>query len=112
MELLDEIEKTLGLRHVPITWPIGMGERFRGVYHLLRSEYRVECQYEPVQVYTARWIECDDPKKLEEFKRRCYEYLAEGGVGHLVYLAPSRVNLELAEERWPEIQFKKTREIW
>jgi peptide chain release factor 3 len=30
--------------------------------------------------------------------------------GELVYLAPTRVNLGLTEERWPEIDFLKTRE--
>jgi len=32
--LLDEIEKTLALTVCPITWPIGMGERFRGCFNL------------------------------------------------------------------------------
>jgi peptide chain release factor 3 len=33
-ELLDEIEKTLQLNVCPITWPIGMGERFRGCFNV------------------------------------------------------------------------------
>ncbi|BCX82579.1 peptide chain release factor 3 [Methylomarinovum caldicuralii] len=77
----------------------------------LRDEYNVECGYEPVNVATARWIECDDPKVLEEFKRKNFEYLAEDGGGFLVYLAPTRVNLQLAEERWPDVRFKATREL-
>jgi peptide chain release factor 3 len=32
--LLDEIESVLAIRCAPMTWPIGMGKRFRGVYHL------------------------------------------------------------------------------
>ena len=28
----------------------------------------------------------------------------------LVYLAPTRVNLQLTEERWPDIKFAATRE--
>ncbi len=32
MDLLDELEKVLGIRSCPITWPIGTGDRFRGVY--------------------------------------------------------------------------------
>lgn len=32
LELIDELEKVLGIRSCPITWPIGMGDRFRGVY--------------------------------------------------------------------------------
>jgi len=34
-ELLDEIEKTLALNVCPITWPIGMGDRFRGCFNLV-----------------------------------------------------------------------------
>jgi peptide chain release factor 3 len=37
LDLLDEIEKTLALDVVPVTWPIGMGARFRGSYDLLRD---------------------------------------------------------------------------
>ncbi|MHB1577773.1 MAG: GTP-binding protein, partial [Acidithiobacillus ferrooxidans] len=40
-ELLDEVESVLGIRCAPVTWPIGMGKRFRGVYHLLRDEVLV-----------------------------------------------------------------------
>ena len=34
IELLDEIERVLGLQCAPVTWPIGSGGRFKGVYHL------------------------------------------------------------------------------
>ncbi len=38
LELLDEVEAVLKMQCAPVTWPIGMGKRFRGVYHLLRDE--------------------------------------------------------------------------
>ena len=38
LELLDEIESVLKIHCAPVTWPIGMGKRFQGVYHLLRDE--------------------------------------------------------------------------
>jgi len=38
LELLDEIESVLGIKCAPVTWPIGAGKRFKGVYHLLRDE--------------------------------------------------------------------------
>ncbi|MCK9990811.1 MAG: peptide chain release factor 3 [Rugosibacter sp.] len=34
IELLDEIEDVLKIQCAPMTWPISMGKRFRGVYHL------------------------------------------------------------------------------
>lgn len=35
IELLDEIESDLGIKCVPITWPIGMGNRLTGIYNLV-----------------------------------------------------------------------------
>ena len=34
LSLTDEIEEVLGIRCAPVTWPIGSGRGFRGVYHL------------------------------------------------------------------------------
>lgn len=38
LELLDEVEAVLNIQCAPVTWPIGMGKTFRGVYHLIRDE--------------------------------------------------------------------------
>lgn len=38
LELLDEVESVLQIRCAPVTWPIGMGKTFRGVYHLVNDE--------------------------------------------------------------------------
>jgi peptide chain release factor 3 len=84
--------------------------QFEVVAYRLKDEYKVEAVYEPVNVTTARWCDCDDSKKLEEFKRKCTENLALDGGGHLTYLAPSRVNLSLTQERHPDIEFRATRE--
>ncbi|PCI43657.1 MAG: peptide chain release factor 3 [Moraxellaceae bacterium] len=84
--------------------------QFDVVASRLKEEYKVDCGYMPVSVYTARWIVCDDEKMLAEFKRKASDQLSVDGGGHLTYLAPSRVNLSLMEERWPEIQFRATRE--
>jgi peptide chain release factor 3 len=76
----------------------------------LKDEYGVECQYENIDVITARWIDCPDQKKLEEFRRQYEARLAQDRAGNLTYLAPSRVNLDLVIERWPDIGFRATRE--
>ena len=34
IELLDEVEAVLNIDCAPMTWPISMGQRFQGVYHL------------------------------------------------------------------------------
>ena len=76
----------------------------------LKDEYGVEAVFEPVSVITARWVSCDNPKKLEEFREKNAGNLALDAAGHLVYLAPTRVNLQLAQERAPDVRFAATRE--
>ncbi|NVJ65412.1 MAG: peptide chain release factor 3 [Gammaproteobacteria bacterium] len=84
--------------------------QFDVVAHRLKNEYKVECIYDQVSVATARWVECDDEKKFEEFKRKNSQNLALDGGDNWTYLAPSMVNLNLAIERWPEVRFFETRE--
>ena len=37
IDLLDEVEDILQIDCAPMTWPIGMGKRFKGVYHIYRD---------------------------------------------------------------------------
>ncbi|MCK5720490.1 MAG: peptide chain release factor 3 [Thiomargarita sp.] len=76
----------------------------------LQNEYGVECLFEAVQVATARWINCEDKKMLDNFKRKAFNNLAMDAAEQLVYIAPTRVNLSLMEERWHDIRFLATRE--
>ena len=84
--------------------------QFDVVAFRLADEYGVNCTFEPVNVATARWIEFQDPGKEKQFRERCYEHLALDHAGLLVYLAPTRINLELTVERWPDVAFRETRE--
>ncbi|AIN62709.1 TPA: peptide chain release factor 3 [Providencia stuartii] len=84
--------------------------QFDVVVSRLKSEYNVEAIYEAVNVSTARWVECDDAKKFEEFKRKNEQNLALDGGDNLSYIAPTMVNLNLTSERYPEVKFRKTRE--
>ncbi|HKF97440.1 MAG TPA: peptide chain release factor 3 [Steroidobacteraceae bacterium] len=84
--------------------------QFEVVAFRLQDEYGVQCVFEPVAVHTARWVDAADQRKLEEFTVRAHDHLARDHKGALVYLAPSRINLQLTLERWPDIIFRETRE--
>jgi len=84
--------------------------QFEVVAFRLADEYAVQCNFEPIGVHTARWVYCEDDRKLAEFRTKAYDHLAVDHSGALVYLAPSRVNLDLTIERWPDITFRETRE--
>jgi peptide chain release factor 3 len=45
IEILDEVEDMLKIQCAPVTWPIGMGKRFKGVYDL--RDDRTTCSAPP-----------------------------------------------------------------
>jgi len=84
--------------------------QFDVVVHRLKAEYKVDAMYEPISVATARWTTCEDELTLEQFRKKAFDNLALDGGDNLTYIAPTMVNLQLAQERHPEIEFHKTRE--
>ena len=84
--------------------------QFDVVAYRLKDEYGVDALFEPVGVSTARWVRGGNAKKIEEFREKAALNLSIDAAGQLVYLAPSRVNLQLTEERWPDLTFAATRE--
>ncbi len=84
--------------------------QFDVVAFRLKHEYNVDCSYETTNISLARWVTSEDPKALEKFKIKVEDSLALDGADQLVYLAPTRVNLRLAEERYPDVVFWDTRE--
>jgi peptide chain release factor 3 len=84
--------------------------QFEVVAYRLKAEYNVTCIYENSTVATAQWVECDDDKVMEEFKEIEVRHLATDAGGHLTYLAPSRVNLQITQEHWLKVKFFTSRE--
>ncbi|MBA6263128.1 MAG: peptide chain release factor 3 [Colwellia sp.] len=84
--------------------------QFEVVVQRLKTEYKVDAIYEPISVATARWCTCDNERTLEQFSKKAYDNLALDGGNNLTYIAPTMVNLNLAQERHPDIQFHQTRE--
>ncbi|NJC99202.1 peptide chain release factor 3 [Candidatus Erwinia dacicola] len=84
--------------------------QFDVVVARLKSEYNVEAIYEAINVSTARWVECDNAKMFDEFQRKNEVNLALDGGDNLTYIAPTMVNLNITQERYPDVVFRKTRE--
>ena len=84
--------------------------QFEVVAHRLKTEYGVDASFENAGIYTARWVTCPDAQHLAEFTKANFLKLAKDVDGNLVYLADTRVNLTLAQERWPKVAFHDTRE--
>lgn len=84
--------------------------QFDVVAHRLKAEYNVDCMFEAVNVNTARWVSCEDEKIFKEFQTKSATNLALDHAEELVYVAPTRVNLQMTQERFPEVEFHATRE--
>lgn len=63
IELLDEVESILAIQCAPVTWPIGMGKAFKGIYHLREDAiyiYESGKNYEKGQIEKIEGI--DNPE--------------------------------------------------
>ncbi|MEW5944087.1 MAG: peptide chain release factor 3 [Pseudomonadota bacterium] len=84
--------------------------QFDVVAHRLEFEYGVDVQFQPYDVATARWLRGSEADLKKLVDKHGFN-IALDGADEYVYLAPNRVNLNLARERFPEIQFLETREV-
>ena len=87
------------------------GHDLIGVALAPHAPYTVcDANFERVALAAARWVTCAEKGHLSEFTRANQARLAHDVDGNLVYLADTRVNLQLTQERWPKVQFHSTRE--
>jgi len=84
--------------------------QFEIVAERLKSEYQVDAIFEPVELYTVRWLTFPDEATQSRFVREQAMRIGRDVDGNLVYLAPSRYNLELTIEKYPTVGFLATRE--
>ncbi|TVQ42279.1 MAG: peptide chain release factor 3 [Gloeocapsa sp. DLM2.Bin57] len=78
LELLDEIEQELGLATYAVNWPIGMGDRFKGVFDRITEEIHLfERQQHGSKQATDTIIKLDDPRCEELLGTELYYQLLE-----------------------------------
>ncbi|NTU50478.1 MAG: peptide chain release factor 3, partial [Desulfobulbaceae bacterium] len=66
IELMDEVESVLKINCAPMTWPIGMGKRFKGVYHLYKNEIHLFSAQHGGRIAEAEIIKGLNNPKLDE----------------------------------------------
>jgi peptide chain release factor 3 len=85
--------------------------QFEVVAHRLEHEYGVDVQFEACEFVTARWLRGSDAALKSIADKQGFNVAIDGS-GMQVYLAPNRVNLEMTRERFPDLEFLETREIY
>jgi peptide chain release factor 3 len=92
----------------PILGAIGQLQ-FDVVVHRLEHEYGAAVRLVPVSYYGARWIS-GEPVELERLMNAYPHLIVRDGAGVLAFLAPSKAELEVRQERFDKVRFHTLRE--
>ena len=77
-ELIDNVEKELSIQCIPMTWPIGMGVDFKGVYDLKTKKVRVfDDKKDPLSVREIDASDINNPELVNYIGEVLQEKLAE-----------------------------------
>ena len=103
---------TLNLNGRKVIGTVGILQ-FEVIKYRLKHEYGAKCTFENLNVYKACWIsvsneECINYKEFLKVKKK---FLAKDKIGQLIYLADSPFSLQMAEQKYPEIDFHFTSEF-
>ncbi|MCF3946525.1 peptide chain release factor 3 [Acidiphilium sp. AL] len=74
------------------------------------AEYKIPIRFETAPYATARWVNCDDARRLKEFVDANQASMGLDRDDSPVFLARDSWSLRFATERWPEIRFSATHE--
>ncbi len=97
LELLDEIEKELGLQTYAVNWPIGMGDRFKGVFDRRRQQIHLfERSHHGRREAVETVIDLGDPRIEELLETDLYYQLKD--------------DIELLEELGGQLDLQKVHE--
>jgi peptide chain release factor 3 len=78
MELLDDLEHTLGIAAAPVNWPVGSAERFRGVYGLQSRELLLyEREGQGQRKASVDMTAFDDPEAIEVIGVEAHAHLKD-----------------------------------
>ena len=76
----------------------------------IRTEYGIPVRFEPANLFTARWVEADDPAALKALLDATKASIASDHNGDPVFLARNAWHLERAQQDFPKVRFLKVKE--
>ncbi len=66
LELLDDVEAKLGMACVPMSWPIGMGKQFKGVFDLIHNKLHLFAKGDGATISAGIVVDGVDDPRLDE----------------------------------------------
>ncbi|HVZ30948.1 MAG TPA: peptide chain release factor 3 [Polyangiaceae bacterium] len=112
LHLAEEGAASVFKTHLGSTWVVGVvgSLQFDVLADRIRTEYDVPVRFEGTQLYTARWVEAEDPRELKRFREEQRPSLADDHTGATVFLARNAWHLERTEKDYPALRFLKVKE--
>jgi peptide chain release factor 3 len=112
LQLAEEGAASIFKTHLGGTWVVGVvgSLQFDVLADRVRTEYDVPVRFEGTQLFTARWVEGEDPRELKRFREEQRASLADDHTGATVFLARNAWHLERTEKDYPQLRFLKIKE--
>ena len=92
-------------------WVVGVvgALQFDVLADRIRTEYEIPVKFEQTELYTARWLECEDSAALKKFVDSNQSAIAYDHDEGPVFMARNAWHLDDAVEKNPDIVFKATK---
>lgn len=79
--------------------------QFDVIQHRLKHEYGASCEFVPLNLYKACWVDSDNQEKLQEFIKSKQRHIARDKNDKIVFMAENKAWLSMVQENFPEITF-------
>jgi len=85
--------------------------QFEVIQHRLEHEYGAKCRYEHITLYKTAWFTSENEEQLKDFRARKSNQIALDKEGREVFLADTQFALQMAQDKYTDIQFYFTSEF-
>jgi len=85
--------------------------QFEVIQYRLEHEYNAKCRYEHITLYKTAWFTSKNKAQLDDFRARKANQIALDKEGREVFLADSQFSLQMAQDKYNDIQFHFTSEF-
>ncbi len=85
--------------------------QFEVIQYRLEHEYGAKCRFEHITLYKTVWFKSDNPDQLKDFRARKANQIAIDKEGREVFLADTQFSLQMAQQKYTDIEFYFTSEF-
>lgn len=85
--------------------------QFEVIQYRLEHEYGAKCRYEHITLYKTAWFKSNNEEQIKDFRARKANQIALDKEGREVFLADTQFALQMAQQKYTDIEFYFTSEF-